>query len=162
MRRLHRVLTLPRGDRSLLIRSELLVIGVRVGLSVLPFRVLRRLLERLTPEPAVRESGGGPSADRVAWAVRRTSRTVPAATCLTQALAAQVLLRRYGIPARIHIGVAKDESNRLVAHAWVESGGRVVIGGGGLEQYTPLMVLEGERVSAPADCSGRRPVDGSL
>jgi hypothetical protein len=84
-----------------------------------------------------------PAMDRLTWAVETVSRFVPAATCLTQALAAQVLLTRRGRAARLHIGVSKAEGRKLEAHAWVESQGRVVIGGSGLERYTVLAVLSG-------------------
>ena len=42
----------------------------------------------------------------------------------------------------LHIGAVKDEEGKFLAHAWVESEGRVVIGGHELERYTRLMTLE--------------------
>jgi hypothetical protein len=78
------------------------------------------------------------SAQDVTWAVRRVSRAVPGATCLTQALAAQVLLSRRGYASRLRIGVARAADNGLRAHAWLESDGVVVFGGSGFEAYTPL------------------------
>ena len=49
--------------------------------------------------------------------------------CLTQALAGQVLLERYGYPALVHVGVTKKAKNgTFQAHAWLESDGKVVIG----------------------------------
>src|SRR5438309_451978 len=67
--------------------------------------------------------------DRVVWAVVVASRYVPMSTCLTQALAAQVLLARRGYSAHLHIGVAKEGAEaKLKAHAWVESDGKVLIG----------------------------------
>jgi len=68
-----------------------------------------------------------------------------AGTCLTQALAAHVLLRRQGYPTLLHIGVLRGEEGRLEAHAWLKSGDKVVIGGGELERYTVLALLEGEK-----------------
>ena len=83
--------------------------------------------------------------DRVVWAVVVASRYVPMSTCLTQALAAQVLLARRGFPAHLHIGVAKKGAEaRFEAHAWVESQGKVVIGGSEPGRYTQLLALEGE------------------
>lgn len=141
MRRWHRLLDLAPADRRLLLEAIPLVLAIRLGLWLLPFRTLRRLLEK-----AVSEDRGPDGEDRiverVAWAVKAASRRVPAATCLTQALAAQVLLRRRGLSPRLHIGVAKDENARLLAHAWVESEGRIVVGGRGHKRYTSLLVLE--------------------
>jgi Transglutaminase-like superfamily len=65
-----------------------------------------------------------------------------AKTRLNQALATQMLLARRGYPALLHIGVAKGKEGQFQAHAWVESEGKVVIGGAGLGCFTPLAVLE--------------------
>ena len=48
------------------------------------------------------------------------------AVCLQQALACQIMLRRRGVEARLHYGVAIGE--RLEAHVWVSVGNRIVIG----------------------------------
>jgi Transglutaminase-like superfamily len=80
---------------------------------------------------------------RIAWAVTSAARYVPAATCLTQALAAKVLLTVAGREARLTIGVEKD-GNRLRAHAWVEGNGRVIVGDHDLSRFTVLPSIEGE------------------
>ena len=67
---------------------------------------------------------------------------VPRATCLTQALAAQVLLARLGERSVLRIGVARDERLGVRGHAWLEHRGRVVIGGASLDGYVPLPLLE--------------------
>lgn len=82
--------------------------------------------------------------ERIARAVTGASRAVPGAACLTQALAAQVLLERRGLPARVRVGVTRADGGQLLAHAWVESDGRIVLGGTDLSGYTPLAALERE------------------
>jgi hypothetical protein len=70
-------------------------------------------------------------------------RFVPATTCLSQALAAQVMLTRSGHSVRLRIGVAKDQSGILEAHAWLENQGVVVFGGvAGFSRFTALPPLE--------------------
>jgi hypothetical protein len=82
--------------------------------------------------------------EKIAWAVAVASRYVPAATCLTQALAGQILLAQHGEPALLQIGVAKNEAGKLEAHAWVESRGRIIIGDSEeLFRYTRLPSMEG-------------------
>ena len=81
------------------------------------------------------------SVERIGWAVALVSRWVPKATCLTQAFAAQILLTRQGYPASLRIGVAKGEGGQFEAHAWVETQGRVVLGGPQLARFTPLPTL---------------------
>ena len=82
--------------------------------------------------------------DRMAWAMGVASRFVPRATCLAQGLAAQLLLSRQGYRARLYIGVAKDENERLEAHAWLEAQGRIVVGGKSvdLSRFAPLPPLD--------------------
>ena len=145
MKRLRRFFNLPATDKSLLVKAAFTVAAIRVGLWALPFWILRRLLAWMTRETNVRKEGDTNSVDRTVWAVKVAGRHVPRATCLTQALAAQVLLARRGCPARLSIGVAKSQEGQLEAHAWVESEGRVLIGGlEGLSRYTPLPSLDGE------------------
>lgn len=78
--------------------------------------------------------------EQICRAVRRVSRYIPSASCLTQALAAKILLRRSGHEAKLRIGVAKGAAGDFQAHAWVEVAGRSVIGGSDsqLRRYTGL------------------------
>ena len=124
---------LSSQDRSLLLRALFWVAAVRTGLFLLPFRTVRRLTARVSRRAAPIHSVG-----RCTWAVRASSRYVPAATCLTQALAAQVLLAESGYDSRIEIGVTKDEHRRFRAHAWVVCGEEIVIGGAEAHHYVPL------------------------
>jgi|RhiMetdeSRZDD1v2_1073273.scaffolds.fasta_scaffold09135_12 hypothetical protein len=142
---LHKYLRLPATDRRLLVKSVLLLGGVRLGLWLLPFQTLRRLLARMTcATPALHEAEHA-SIERVAWAVAVARRYVPAATCLTQALTAQVLLGRQGHAAHLRIGVARSAAGQFQAHAWVEYQGRIVIGGTDAPlRFTPLPPLEGK------------------
>ena len=101
------------------------------------------LLARVADWPMGPWHVGYHSADRVAWAVEMASWRMPGAkSCLTQALAAQVLLGRRGYPTLLHIGVAKGEQGRFRAHAWLESKGKVVIGGLEQEPFTLLAILK--------------------
>ena len=128
MRRLQKFLRLSGDDRVLLFKAIFLVAGVRLGLWLLPFRIVRRLTYQLSNSGASSECAAPVLMDRRIWAVKIASRFVPAATCLVQALAANVLLARSGCSCEVRIGVAKDAYGQLEAHAWVESNGRVVLG----------------------------------
>jgi hypothetical protein len=64
--------------------------------------------------------------------------------CLTQALVAQRFLRQRGYDTTLRIGVAKD-GRELLAHAWLEREGRVIIGGGASPvRYKPLAPVHSE------------------
>jgi hypothetical protein len=139
---LHRFVRLPAADRALLMRSIALLGIARLTVGWLPLGFVRRLLGRAARSGASRRA----TRDQVAWAIFQGQRVVPRATCLPQALAAEALLTQGGHPVELRIGVIKAGS-RLVAHAWVESEGRTVVGAlhKGLPQFTPLPPLPDAR-----------------
>jgi hypothetical protein len=147
MKAIRKLLRLSLPDCYLLAKSLVLVIAVRLGLWMLPFRSVQTLLATLIYVTS-KSSMQTPYApiDRLRWAVTLTSRYVPRATCLTQALVAKVLLSQCGYSAHVRVGVARDASEQLQAHAWVESEGRIAIGGsqGYLKRYTRLSTSDGE------------------
>jgi hypothetical protein len=124
-------------DRRRLLVALPVVAVVRTALWVLPFGTLRSAIERLVRSRSPKEASPDAS-DRIAWSVGSAARVVPRATCLTQALAGELLLRRAGYPAEVRIGVAKSSTGKLEAHAWVESDGRIVIGDHDLHRFTTL------------------------
>lgn len=147
MKLLGKFFRLPPAERRLLASAAFQLSLIRAGLALLSFDDLRARLAR-----AAKPAGNpGPpdeiSVERVVWAVTVAARYLPLSlACLPQALAAHVLLGRRGYPSEIRFGVAKDPAGKFEAHAWVECQGRVVIGGAGLERYTPLMDPQKESV----------------
>ena len=125
----------------MLLKAFILLIFVRLGLWLLPFRTLQRTLERLFQHPVTSDSRS-PSPEKVSWAVSAVSPYVPAATCLAQALTLQALLSREGIHSDLAIGVARDDTTGITAHAWLEIDGTVIIGGQERDRYTQLMRQE--------------------
>lgn len=143
--RARRWFRLPLEERRLMLRALPLVALVRLGLSVLPYRTVRKLASRLAPQVGSgRDDALSPR--EVSWlmqGIERASRLIPKASCLTQAITAQVMLARRGQAARLQIGVARGESAKFEAHAWIECQNRIIIGGlgrGGSEtqRFTPL------------------------
>ncbi|SFB23184.1 Transglutaminase-like superfamily protein [Acetitomaculum ruminis DSM 5522] len=51
--------------------------------------------------------------------------------CLVQALTARFLLNRKHINNTLYLGVGRDESGKMVAHAWIRTGEAFVTGGNG-------------------------------
>jgi len=119
---------LSGSERRLLEASVLLVAAVRLLLWLLPSRLTLSVARSLVMVPE-RPSTARPSLERIIWAIDAASRRIPQATCLTQAIAAQLLLRRYGYGARLCLGVAADGHGGFRAHAWVERDGTILIGG---------------------------------
>src|SRR5215203_6202030 len=142
MKRLRKFLCLPPSDHRLLVGTALLLGAIRLGLRLLPFRILQRIVSRLAQAPASSHPADQSLVDRLVWAVTAASRYVPKATCLTQALAAHILLGRHGYPTQLRVGIARGEEGRLEAHAWLENQGKVIVGGGELSRYTLLPGME--------------------
>jgi hypothetical protein len=66
--------------------------------------------------------------------------------CLPKAFVGDRLLRRKGYDVQLKIGVRKDRLQRLIAHAWLEHDGRVILGDlANLGQYAPFPGLEGTK-----------------
>ena len=142
MTRLGKFLRLSPAERRLLVTAALLQAAIRLGLALLPYRKVSGLVDRLARVRPRRHLAPSVSPERIARSVTRASSAVPGATCLPQALAAKVLLERGGHPARVRVGIGRTEGARLLAHAWVESEGRIVVGGTDLARYTPLSALD--------------------
>jgi len=72
-------------------------------------------------------------------AVERACRYSPWRTkCFEQALAAKMMLKRRRLVSTVFFGVYKDDEKKLTAHAWLQSCGQIITGGGNLEKYTVL------------------------
>ena len=131
------------AERNRLVKALILVVGIRIGLSLMSFPRFQALLARFRASIGMsRVSVSTPSTEQLAWAVRTVSTYVPKVTCLTQALAAQVLLEQHGYPTIVRIGVtnASEKGNSFQAHAWLESNGKMVIGQSDVA-YVPLTAL---------------------
>jgi hypothetical protein len=98
-----RFVYLSGSDRRLVIEAALLLGAARLGLWLLPFRVVSRLLDKVQRAHV----GVAAPARRIAWAIDAAARYIPAATCLPRALAARALLARHGHAAQLRIGVAR-------------------------------------------------------
>jgi hypothetical protein len=119
------------------------------ALPLLPEALLALLVarNRLAAVPAgqiIKElqapSNGGPgSAQTVSRAVRIGARIVPfRSDCLVQAMAARSMLDRRSISSEFYIGVARRRGEDFSAHAWLKSGGEIVVGGN-VSGFTPLI-----------------------
>ena len=134
---LRKFFSLPVREQQILVKATFLLIMIRLGLWLLPFRTLQRTLERLFRYPAT-SNRQSPLTEKVSWAVRAVSRYFPSATCLAQALTLQALLSREGIHSDLGIGVARDDESGIIAHAWLEIDGTVIIGGQERDRYTRM------------------------
>lgn len=133
------------------LETHLALTGASVLVFLLPFRVLANLLGTSRPAPALRPAPipADCSVGRaLARRVERLARRFPTrATCLVQAVALWLLLRRRGLAARVRLGVRQDKGV-LEAHAWVDMAGATVMGGEAAAGFTAIADL-GVRATSP-------------
>jgi hypothetical protein len=148
MRLITRYKQLSGGERRPFFRAFILIIAIRFALLALPYSLTRGLVK------GVRKRGQSAceldrrSISQVSWAVEASSHHIPGATCLIQAIATQLLLRRLGQASELHLGVARNAEGDFEAHAWIEAQGRIIQGGAieGFHRYCQLRsVTECER-----------------
>jgi transglutaminase superfamily protein len=141
--RLRNFSRLAPAEKALAVRATFLLAFTRAALRLFSFDRLHALM-----------AGGAIGAARAddAWplavrrAVLRASRSLPGSSCLAQSLVAERMLRRGGSHARLTIGVASTDAQRVTldAHAWVESGGVLVTGDDPRERYRILATFGAE------------------
>lgn len=120
------------GELALVPVALVLLGFARLVIAALPLRAYRGWLGRQADIGAP-TGGDDPRAKAIGRSVRATAAILPwRADCLPQAMAAAAMLRATGIPYRLSIGWpdrAKSlEDQPMLAHAWVEAGGRIVTG----------------------------------
>jgi hypothetical protein len=115
-----RLLRLEVRERRLLAQAAFWLVTFRLGLLLLPFRVVRRLA---TPAVGTSPSAGA-APERLSWAVAAVANRLPSTTCLPRALALNAMLRRAGFASELQIGVAREVLDALRAHAWVTCQGQ--------------------------------------
>lgn len=127
---LRKLLAMSAEERRLLTQALWLNLQARTLLALWPIDRLRAWAGRL--------GTGGADAEHLIRAGRAASRRLPFATCLSSALALQRHLGQNGHACELHIGVAR-ENGAIVAHAWIERNGTVVLGEEEQTQYTRLL-----------------------
>lgn len=62
--------------------------------------------------------------------------TIWESKCLVRAIAGMKMLERRDIESTLYLGIAKDDSAKMIAHAWLRSGSYYVTGKEGMEKFT--------------------------
>lgn len=126
---LRKIAALSGKEVALLVKAASIIALIRIGLVTFPYVKIRRLLNKSSkPKPQAALNQTYP--EQVVWAARAIARhTLGDKPCLVQALAVEWLLRRKGYTTSLHIGVNKDKQDKLLAHAWLEYDGDIIIGG---------------------------------
>ena len=141
MSALRKLLALSWSDRFLLIEAWFDLGIARLALLTVPFKhIAPHLGRQLPPDHPIRDLPTiHPVARRIAWAIDVMSRHTPwESACLAQAVAGKHMLRRRGLSSRLFLGTRRDEAGGLAAHAWLQLGREIILGGGGRPTFTAL------------------------
>ena len=134
-RKLKTFLAMRSADRLLVCEAVAMLALARLIVLTVPLRYMVSWISR-APET---DSCDEVLLLRVGQAVTTGARNVPwNAACLAQAIAAKAMLARRGCGSALHLGATVDTNGKLIAHAWLVSGGEVVIGAAGISGMSPL------------------------
>lgn len=137
MKKLRKAWALSRAEQLLLLKLFASFPIVRLGLK-LPFRKVTSFLPKIQTLHSEGTHAVAGSADRLAYLVEVASRHhFLQPTCLEKALILSRILRKRGQEADLRIGTS-TKNGKFEAHAWVELGGQVILGGP-VEHYAPLL-----------------------
>ncbi len=148
-RKLVRIAQTPWVEKRLALTVCRQLLVVRKLLSRRPLPTALEAVSRTATERPTRTTGGV-DADCICLWVRRCADHLPGSyACLAQALAGYVVCRRYGFEPELRVGVTRPAApsppsrpipagspspsdasgeSELLAHAWLELNGRVVLG----------------------------------
>jgi hypothetical protein len=133
---------LPRRRKKLFLEAFVTLGIMRAAILTVAFKRLVRGLHHTASEaePKTPTDAQRTLSAEIAKAIRMAANNTPwESACLVQALTAQRMLRRRGIPGVFYLGVMRnrDADEKMKAHAWSKCGD-LVLTGGGYEGFTNL------------------------
>jgi hypothetical protein len=147
MNRLAKFARLPGPDRLLFLEAALWLGIARLAILLIPFRQIAPFLgKHMTESPQSIVPAHRGLAERVCWAIKTASRHVPwESKCLAQVIAVKGMFRLRGIPSTIYLGLAKEEEEKLIAHAWLRTGDVTVVGTPPIDQFKVVSTFAEEK-----------------
>ena len=116
---------------KLLLLGSLCLLGlVRFAILILPFRYLTPFMgKKMAESPSEISSHQLTRAVKIGWSVNKISHFTPwESKCLVRAFTAQIILKILKTPSTLYLGIAKADSNQLLAHAWLRCGSLTITG----------------------------------
>jgi len=123
MDRVLRFWALTRREKLLLCEAVILLLLSGLCVKIIPFKGIYSFLQRRYGDVKIDHyKVSNCAGDAIERAVSRAAKGLPWKNlCLTQAIAAFIMLRRRGIPAVMLTGVKVLKNSSLSAHAWVNT-----------------------------------------
>lgn len=145
MRTLSKLGRLTWLERGRLLEACIWLGMMQTSIQLLTFRFTTRFLGLTIGEDSRQFTGD--QIDQIGWAIRVAAAHTPwKSTCLVQALAGMMMLKRRGLPGTLYLGVAKStnttSSVSIDAHAWLSSSGKILVGAGVHERFNPIAAFK--------------------
>ncbi len=143
MNKLQKLFQLSWHEKLLLFEALLYLIIARTALLI-PFNHLAPFLGKQFPANQIQMMTGLPAAvaQKIGWSVEVMSTRTPwESACLAQAIAAKLMLKRRGIKSLMYLGMKKEERGNFMAHAWLQSGNEIILGGANSETFSILSAI---------------------
>ncbi|MGC9350560.1 MAG: lasso peptide biosynthesis B2 protein [Sulfurovum sp.] len=133
------------GEEKKLFAEAYVTLGLmRAALLLFSFkRLIRSMEQRKNAEKMIPLSDQKQkSATEVGKAITRAAVHTPwESACLVQALTAQRMLQKRGIPGVFYLGAMKEKEGEMKAHAWSQCGDTIITGEKGHEAFAVLSVF---------------------
>ena len=136
---------LPIKEKMLFVEAFFLLGLMRLLVTTVSFKRLTRSLRQSSTDVELSPLNDNQAtvAVQVGEIIGRAANNTPwESVCLTQALAAQRMLKKRGIPGVFYLGVMKDKENDkdVRGHAWSRCDETIITGAKGHEDYTVVSV----------------------
>lgn len=144
MNTIRKILALSGRERFLLVEAFIYLGLARAALLIIPFKHIAPHLGQQVRDDHIRilDEPSSTVARQVGWAVDVMSYHTPwESACLAQAIAGKFMLKRRGLTSLLYLGMKKDDTGTLTAHAWLQNGDAILLGGVGHEAFTILSVF---------------------
>jgi len=146
--KLKKFLVLSRLQKTLFLEAYATLTRVRVALLIFSFKQLVTSAG-IDRNAVIRDDLSkelGVQAEIIGNVIIMAANNTPwSSSCLVQALTAQRMLQRRGIPGALHLGTARSEDkNSVCAHAWIQCGDTVVTGSCENRHFAVLSVFTWE------------------
>jgi hypothetical protein len=131
---------LPIIEKWLLIEASFFLVIARLTIQLIPFKYLAPFLgKNKALSNTLLNQYDQEMIGLVGHSIQRATNNLPWHTvCLPRAMAAKFMLRRRKIGSVLYLGVNKNESSELGAHAWTKAGNQILTGEEDIQNFTVI------------------------
>lgn len=126
MLKIHKFFLLKRAERKVFLRALRLLAYYRLSLKYRPLSSIFQEIQGRREEN-VRAYQDSLTVTRIGHLIATASCCIPFSTCFSKALAGLIVYSENCYPAKLHIGVSRDQRDGFAAHAWLTYAGKIVL-----------------------------------